>query len=240
MGVLKPFSRSLKPLRPERLPSGSFSIHSGGEIVSSTLPSSFPSQIVLQVGQTVLAAFRRAQEANLPLGEMHIHFSGITVTARELKGGALIFLNPVSLNLSRHFTPPAMHYKSLEDFILSLENYIECWKQFNVYVNLARDKKFTRDDENQFLEVKSIIAQGLEAIIASTDAKNCPSKQEVTQLFANAPSLRFLSDMPDAVQQVEAQWHKTYLGLQGLLGQLKVQQSKTEKGAGWSLFGSKK
>lgn len=239
MGILKPFSRSLKPLRPEVLPSGAFSIHSGGEVVSSTLPSDFPQAIVLQIGRAVLSAFRRAQEAHLPLSELLIHFSGLTITARELKGGALIFLNPATLNLARTFTPPSMHYKSIEDFILSLENYIECWKQFNHYVNLARDRKFSRDDENQFLEVKSVIAQGLEAIAASTDGKSGPSKSEVTQLFSNAPSLRFLSDMPDAVQQVEAQWHKIYLGLQGLLGQLKVQQSKTEKGTGWSLFGKK-
>lgn len=239
MGVLKPFSRSLKPLRPERLPNGAFSIHSGGEIVGSTLPSEFPLKVVHQIGHAVMAAFRRAQESNLPLNDLLIHFSGITITARELKGGALIFLNPATLNLARTFTPPAMHYKSIDDFILSLENYIECWKQFNHYLNLARDRKFSRDDENQFLEVKSIIAQGLEAIVASTEGKSGPSKQEVTQLFSNAPSLRFLSDMPDAVQQVEAQWHKIYLGLQGLLGQLKVQQSKTEKGTGWSLFGKK-
>jgi hypothetical protein len=239
MGILKPFSRSLKPLRPELLPNGAFSIHSGGEIVGSTLPSEFPQKVVLKLGHTVLSVFSRAREANLPLTDLLIHFSGLTITARELKGGALVFLNPATLNLARTFTPPSMHYKSLEDFILSLENYIECWKQFNHYLNLARDRKFSRDDESQFLEVKSIIAQGLEAIAASTDGKSGPSKQEVTQLFANAPSLRFLSDMPDAVQQVEAQWHKIYLSLQGLLGQLKVQQSKSEKGTGWSLFGKK-
>jgi hypothetical protein len=45
--------------------------------------------------------------------------------------------------------------------------------------------------------------------------------------------------MPDAIHSVEAQWHKIYLGLQSLLGQLKVQQNKTEKGSGWSLFGKK-
>jgi hypothetical protein len=239
MGVLKPFSRTQKPLRPERLPSGCFSVHRGGEIVSSTLPSGYSGYILREIGRVVLAAFHRAQTANMPLTDLYIHFSGLTITARELRGGALVFLNPATLNLTRNFQPPAMHYKSLEDFILSLENYIECWKQFNHYVNLARDRKFTRDDENQFLEVKSIIAQGLEAILASTDTKGGPSKNDVNQLFSNAPSLRFLSEMPDAVTTVETQWHKVYLGLQSLLGQLKVQQNKSEKGSGWSLFGKK-
>jgi hypothetical protein len=239
MGILKPYSRTQKPLRPERLPNGCFSVHRGGEVTASTLPSDFPASIVRDISRAVIDTFQRAQNANLPLNDLYIHFSGLTITARELKGGALVFLNPATLNLSRTFTPPAMHYKSLEDFILSLENYIECWKQFNQFVNLARDRKFNREDENQFLEVKSIIAQGLESILASTDQKGGPSKNDVNQLFASAPSLRFLSEMPDAVGTVESQWHKVYLSLQSLLGQLKVQQNKTEKGSGWSLFGKK-
>ncbi len=238
MALLKPFSRAQKPLWPERLPSGCFTVHRGGDIVSSTLPSSFSTAVVLEIGRVVIDAFQRAADTNLPLSDLYIHFSGLTITARELRGGALVFLNPATLNLARAYTPPAMHYKNLEEFTLHLENYIECWKQFNSYVNLARDKKFSREDENQFLEIKSIIAQGLEAILASTD-KQGPKKEEVNALFSNAPSLRYLSDMPDAVHNVEAQWHKIYLGLQSLLGQLKVQQNKQEKGTGWSLFGKK-
>jgi hypothetical protein len=45
--------------------------------------------------------------------------------------------------------------------------------------------------------------------------------------------------MPDAVHTVEAQWHKIYLGLQSLLGQLKVQQNRSDKGTSWTLFGKK-
>ena len=131
-----------------------------------------------------------------------------------------------------------MRNKKLDQLIVQMENYLECWKQFNHYLSLARSKKCEPEDESQFLEVKSVIAQGLEAIMASAD-KQGPKKDEVNALFANAPSLRYLSDMPDAVHNVEAQWHKIYLSLQSLLGQLKVQQNKVEKGTGWSLFGKK-
>jgi hypothetical protein len=237
MGVLKPFSREHKPAKVDRLPSGCFTLHRGGELAASTLPGTFPHERVMEIGRLVLEAFRSAQAANLLLSDLHIHYSGMTISARELRGGALIFLSPATLLLPNRLTTPAMHYKSLDEFILHLENYIECWKQFNHYVNLARDKKFSRDDESQFLEVKSVIAQGLEAILSSTDNKSGPKKEEVHQLFANAPSLRYLADMPDAIHAVESQWHKIYLGLQSLLGQLKVQQNKQEKGGGWSLFG---
>ena len=182
-----------------------------------------------------MEAFHSAQEANLTLTDLHLKYSGVTITAREMRGGALVFLQPATLHLPHAHTPPAMHYKNLDEFILHLENYIECWKQFNHYVNLARDKKFAREDETQFLEIKSVIAQGLEAIIASTE-KGGPKKDEVHALFSNAPSLRYLADAPESIPTVEGQWHKVYLGLQSLLGQLKVQQNKAEKGSGWSLF----
>ena len=238
MGILKTVSRNQKPLPLERLPSGCYTLHRGRELVASTLPSSFPRETMREIGRVVIEAFQTAQSINLPLTDLHLQFSGLTITAHELRGGALVFLEPATLELPQTHTPPAMHYKNLDEFILHLENYIECWKQFNHYVNLARDKKFAREDETQFLEIKSVIAQGLEAIIASTE-KGGPKKEEVHALFANAPSLRYLADMPEAVPTVEGQWHKVYLGLQSLLGQLKVQQNRAEKGSGWSLFGRK-
>ena len=239
MGVLKPFTREHKVAEIEQLPSGCFSIHRGGELVGSTLPGTFPPERMLQIGRLVLETFRSAQEVSLLLADLRIHYGGLQISAREMRGGALIFLTPATLRLPHRVETPAMHYKNIEEFILHLENYIECWKQFNHYVNLARDKKFSREDETQFLEVKSIIAQGLEGILASTESKSGPKKDEVHALFTNAPSLRFLADQPDAIHTVESQWHKIYLSLQSLLGQLKVQINKQEKGGGWSLFGKR-
>jgi hypothetical protein len=238
MGVLTTM-RERNSVTVDRLPGGCFSLHRGGEIAGSTLPGTFAPEKMAEIGRIVMEAFRRAQEANLLLTDLRFHFSGLQICARDLRGGALIFLTPATLSLPQRLDSPPMHHKSLEEFVLHLENYIECWKQFNHYVNLARDKKFSREDETQFLEIKSIIAQGLEAIIASTDSKTGPKKEEVHALFSNAPSLRFLADMPDAIHTVESAWHKIYLGLQSLLGQLKVQQTKAEKGGGWSLFGKK-
>ncbi len=238
MGLLTTANRPQKAPRLDRLPSGCYTIHRGGELVSSTLPCTFSRETMLEIGKIVVTAFHSAQANNLPLTDLHLKFSGLTITAREMRGGALVFLQPASFQLPHQQTQPAMHYKNLDEFLLHLENYVECWKQFNHYVNLARDKKFVREDETQFLEIKSIIAQGLEAIISSAE-KGGPRKEDVHALFANAPSLRYLSDTPEAIPTVEGQWHKVYLGLQSLLGQLKVQQNKTEKGSGWSLFGRK-
>jgi hypothetical protein len=117
-----------------------------------------------------------------------------------------------------------MQQKQMNQLIQQLENYTECWKQFNHFVNVARSKKFTHEDEAEFLEVKSVIIQQMEMVLASIEAGS-PSKEEVLTLIGSAPSLRYLSEMNDsAIRNVESQWHKLYIGWHSVLGQLKVHE----------------
>ncbi len=134
-----------------------------------------------------------------------------------------------------------MNKKLLDQLILQMENYLECWKQFNHFVNIARTKKFSEEDENQFLEIKSVLTQQLELILASIECTN-PTREEVHSLISAAPSIRYLSELNDgAIRGVENQWHKIYIGWQSNLGQLKVKQREVEsQGGGFSLFGKKK
>jgi hypothetical protein len=76
------------------LPSGSFTVDREGSILVGTLPSSFPPHLVEGIAQQVLAAFRQAEEAHLPLSELVLHFASLKIKARELRGGALIYLSP--------------------------------------------------------------------------------------------------------------------------------------------------
>ena len=132
-----------------------------------------------------------------------------------------------------------MQNKKLDQLIDQMENYLECWKQFNQFVNLGRAKKFSVDDDSQFLEVKSVLVQELELIFASIDASS-PTKQEVHELVGNAPSLRYLSEMSEgALRTLVNQWHKIYIGWHGILGQLKVRQRNEQSKSAFSgLFGA--
>jgi hypothetical protein len=133
-----------------------------------------------------------------------------------------------------------MTTKALEELVQHMENYIECWKQFNQFIGLARAKKFGPEDENHFLEVKSVIVQELELLLAAMEIGS-PTKEEVHALVASAPSLRFLGDSQEGVlRNIEAQWHRIYLGWHAILGQLKVQQQAEEgKTPLAALFGRK-
>jgi len=133
-----------------------------------------------------------------------------------------------------------MHDKKLDQLIMQLENYLECWKQFNYFLTLARGKKFSPEDENQFLEVKSVIIQELELILAAVECSS-PSKEDVHNLIASSPSIRYLSEGNEgALRGVENHWHKVYVGWQSILGQLKVKQRDLENKSKFGAFFGKK
>lgn len=134
-----------------------------------------------------------------------------------------------------------MSKSNVEQLIIRMENYLECWKQFNTFMTMGRSKKFTQEDENQFLEIKSVITQELELILSSIDCGPI-SRDDVHGLIAGAPSIRYLSEMNEnALRNVENNWHKLFISLQSLLGQLKVKQGQVEsKSLMGGLFGSRK
>jgi hypothetical protein len=133
-----------------------------------------------------------------------------------------------------------MTTKKLDQLVHQMENYLECWKQFNHFFNLARAKKFESDDDLQFLEVKSILVQELELILAAVEVSS-PSREEIHTLVGNAPSLRYLSEMNDGIlRNLENQWHKIYIGWHAILGQLKVRQSQDDSKSGFGTMFSRK
>jgi hypothetical protein len=95
MGLLNFFSKPVPKLA--RLPSGSFTVDASGRMLASTLPHSFSQMHVDEISSTVLSVFRDAEKAALPLSEIVIRYGGIKITARELRGGAIIFLKPKGL-----------------------------------------------------------------------------------------------------------------------------------------------
>jgi hypothetical protein len=123
--------------------------------------------------------------------------------------------------------------KEINQLVTQIETHIECWKQFNHFISIARAKKFTAADEHHFLEIKSIIVQELELIFASIEVQS-PTRDEIHSLIGNAPSLRFLAEMGEgALRNLETQWHKIYIGWHAILGQIKVKQRTEETKTFW-------
>jgi hypothetical protein len=123
--------------------------------------------------------------------------------------------------------------KEINQLVIQIETHIECWKQFNHFISLARAKKFSPADDHHFLEIKSIIVQELELIFASIEVQS-PTREEIHSLIGSAPSLRLLSEIGEgALRNLETQWHKIYIGWHSILGQLKVKQRAVENKGFW-------
>ena len=95
MGLLSLFSKPA-PEEPSllRLPTGSFTVDREGALLVGTLPSSFPSDLVDAIAQVVLQTFREATDAQMLLTEVIIQYPSLRISARELRGGAIIYLSP--------------------------------------------------------------------------------------------------------------------------------------------------
>ena len=100
MGLLNLFSKPSPTVR--FLPSGSMTIDRNCQVLASTISSACPAQVVQDIGTLVLRLFSEANRAQMPLSEMTIQFASLQITARELRGGAIIFLTP-----KHSFSPPS-------------------------------------------------------------------------------------------------------------------------------------
>jgi len=94
MGFLSLFTKSAPTLL--RLPAGSFTVDRDGTVLIGTLPSNFPDELTRDIGEQVLSVFREAAQAQLPLSELKVSYPSLRITARELRGGAIVFLSPKS------------------------------------------------------------------------------------------------------------------------------------------------
>ena len=92
MGLLKKLFR--RQAAVQELPSGSLTVDRNGNTITSTISSSYPTPLLRQITKDVLKIFSEARDAQAPLAEMNIHFASLRVTARELRGGAIIYLFP--------------------------------------------------------------------------------------------------------------------------------------------------
>jgi len=94
MGILDIFGKNKGESKPLEIPAGTFTVDKEGRLLSSTLPTSFPEECINQISQPILDAFARARASHLPLNELIINYSALRITAKEMRGGAMVFLAP--------------------------------------------------------------------------------------------------------------------------------------------------
>ncbi len=96
MGILDFFGRKNASQKLVPLPKGSFTIDRTGRVLTTTLPRNFPKELIDEIGSTSLQVFKNAQKAQIALTQYTFAFASFKITAKELRGGAIIFLSPKS------------------------------------------------------------------------------------------------------------------------------------------------
>jgi hypothetical protein len=79
---------------PARFPRGSYTVSPSGSIVISTLPRSFSPGHLEAIGRVIIAALSSARALGTPFTELAADFAGLEIRARDLAGGAIIFVTP--------------------------------------------------------------------------------------------------------------------------------------------------
>ena len=92
MGFIRLFSKTRAAV--QRLPSGSMTVDRDGNVVATTVSSVYPRSVLREIAGEVLSVFREARAAQIPLAEFNLHFATLRITAREMRGGAIVFLSP--------------------------------------------------------------------------------------------------------------------------------------------------
>ena len=95
MGFVSTFFRRTRA-GVQQLPTGTITVDRNGRIISTTVSSAYPKKFLQETGRDVMKLFREARAAQNPMAEINIHFGSLRITARELRGGAIVFLLPQS------------------------------------------------------------------------------------------------------------------------------------------------
>lgn len=92
MGFLNLFAKANATVN--RLPAGSMTVARDGRILATTISSVYPPELLREVGDEVRRLFSEARAAQVPVSELQIQFASLQITAREMRGGALVILTP--------------------------------------------------------------------------------------------------------------------------------------------------
>jgi hypothetical protein len=92
MGILNWFAKSGPAV--EKLSAGSFTVDRHGNVMTTTVGSEYPQWLLDDTAREVLSLFRGARAAQMPLTGLDLNFAGLHIAAREMQGGAIIFLSP--------------------------------------------------------------------------------------------------------------------------------------------------
>lgn len=110
----------------------------------------------------------------------------------------------------------------LEDRLKDIRSFLELWLQFHrAYKRAYRGEEVTREDETEFLKIKSSLARRHAILMASLD-KDYIGGDTIRPILTQTVTLRHMSKIrPEHYERIERAWHNTYIHLNESVGHLR-------------------
>jgi hypothetical protein len=112
---------------------------------------------------------------------------------------------------------------SPKDAIAKTKEFIELWKKFNqIYKEAMGKTAITEEEEDLFLETKSIVARKFQTLVdsLSIERSTIDRTYDVINQILSLRSISTLSE--ESLRKISNDWHQSYISLNRLLGHLEA------------------
>jgi hypothetical protein len=117
-----------------------------------------------------------------------------------------------------------------KEAIVKTREFIELWKKFNqIYKEAMGKSAITEEEEELFLETKSIVARKFQTMVDSitVERSTIDRTYDVINQILSLRSISVISE--EALRKLNNDWHQSYISLNRLLGHLEAQQGEAAK-----------
>ena len=113
-----------------------------------------------------------------------------------------------------------------KDAIAKTKEFIELWKKFNqIYKEAMGKTAITEEEEDLFLETKSIVARKFQTLVdsLSIERSTIDRTYDVINQILSLRSISTLSE--ESLRKISNDWHQSYISLNRLLGHLEAEKN---------------
>ncbi len=123
-----------------------------------------------------------------------------------------------------------MKLQNSKDSIIKTKEFIELWKKFNsIYKEAMGKSAITEEEEELFLETKSIVARKFQTL-ADSFSIDRHTIDKTYDVIGSILSLRSISTLSEpTLRKLESDWHEAYISLNRLLGHLEAHKEVASK-----------
>ena len=128
--------------------------------------------------------------------------------------------------------------RDVEDRIKKTKEFMELWMKFHtLYKEALKKETIDPQEEETFLETKSLIARKYQALIEFLKVSPALEQDRAIDVISQVLSLQGVSALSDdQIQEIENGWHQSYIALNKILGGLEARREVLSKVSPMSLL----